>query len=53
MVTQRLQDVVALGKIFQFPLAAGIGAKNETEEKEKPVKVEVDIVANGGSAWFK
>lgn len=48
-----LRDVVGLGKVKQYPHSFGHGKKDGMGDAEKPVKVEVDIVANGGNAWVQ
>lgn len=40
-----------MGKVFQYPLAKDIQQAPKWNESN-PVKVEVDIIANGGNAWI-
>jgi len=55
-VAKLVPEVVALSKIFQIPLAPEVRKKGVLPDgplTSKPVKVEVDIVANGGSTWIQ
>eukprot|EP00210_Caulerpa_lentillifera_P008694 g8293.t1 len=55
-VAKVVPGVIALSKIFQFPLAPGVrkkGVPPESKPTSKAVKVEVDIVANSGSTWIQ
>ena len=53
-VAKQLEGVTALGKVFQFPLAPGIGQASKADDSGiQPVKIEVDVVANDGNAWVQ